>query len=372
MLRDIFFLITRDLKHLLRRREALLWTFVMPVIFFYFIGNISGGFGRMDAADPIAVSIAPDAGFLASEFTHRLEQRNFRVIEDPNYFRLIRIPSGFTDSVLAGKPVKLEYIRHGSGINSAYEETRIQRAVIGLSGDVIAMEAKGITPSRQAFADLARRPREISLAVSTAGKRKVAPIGFEQAVPGMLVMFAMLVMLNVGGVTILTERRLGILRRLASAPMSRAAVVAGKWGARVSLGMIQIIVAMATGTLIFRVHWGDHILSIFLVLAAYAGMIALFGLLLGNAASSDGQVIGLGVVLSNVLAALGGCWWPIDITPPWAQKLALVFPTGWAMDALHKLMNFGDSPVAVLPHIAAFLGVGLIAAWVLARKFRFE
>ena len=73
---------------------------------FYFIGNISGGFGRMDAADPIAVSIAPDAGFLASEFTHRLEQRNFRVIEDPNYFRLIRIPSGFTDSVLAGKPVK--------------------------------------------------------------------------------------------------------------------------------------------------------------------------------------------------------------------------------------------------------------------------
>ena len=116
--------------------------------------------------------------------------------------------------------MKLEYIRHGSGINATYEETRIQRAVIGLSGDVIAMEAKGITPSRAGFRGSGGRPREISLAVSSAGKRKVAPIGFEQAVPGMLVMFAMLVMLNVGGVTILTERRLGILRRLASAPMS--------------------------------------------------------------------------------------------------------------------------------------------------------
>jgi ABC-2 type transport system permease protein len=372
MLKDVFFLISRDLSHLLRRREALLWTFIMPMIFFYFIGSISGGFGRMDAADLIAVSISPDAGFLAGELTHRLEQRNFRVIDDENYFRLIRIPAGFTDSVLAGKPVKLDYIRHGSGIDSDYEETRIRRAVFGLSSDVIAIQAKGLTPSAQAFADLASGPHEIALIVSSAGKRKVAPIGFEQAVPGMLVMFTMLVLLNVGGVTILTERRLGILRRLASAPMSRGAVVAGKWGARVSLGLIQIVVAMITGTLLFRVHWGDHIVAIFLVLAAYAGMIALFGLLVGNAARSDGQVIGLGVVLSNVLAALGGCWWPIEITPPWAQKLALVFPTGWAMDALHKLMNFGDSPIAVLPHIAAFLGVGLIAAWVLARKFRFE
>lgn len=372
MLKDVWFLVTRDLNHLLRRREALLWTFVMPMIFFYFVGNISGGFGRMDAPDPIAVSTASDAGFLAGEFVHRLEQRNFRIIHDNAYFRLVHIPSGFTDSVLAGKPVKVDFVRHGSGINSDYEELRIRRAVFALMGDVNAIQAKGIQPSPEAFADLARAPREISLAVSSAGKRKVAPIGFEQAVPGMLVMFTMLVLLNVGGVTILTERRLGILRRLASAPMSRSAVVAGKWGARVSLGLVQIVVAMITGTLLFRVHWGEHLLAIFAVLAAYAGMIALFGLLLGNAASSDGQVIGLGVVVSNVMAALGGCWWPIEITPPWAQKLALVFPTGWAMDALHKLMNFGDSPVTVLPHIAAFLSVALIAAWVLARKFRFE
>jgi len=372
MMRDIFFLVSRDLTHLMRRREAILWTFVMPVIFFYFVGNISGGFGRMSDPDPIAVVAPPDAGFLAIELTQRLKDRNFRIIEDPNYFRLIRIPSGFTDSILAGKPVELSYVRHGSGINGDYEQARIRRAVFGLTGDVSTLQSRGLKPSPETFADLARGPREISLAVSSAGKRKLAPIGFEQAVPGMMVMFAMLVLLNVGGVTLLAERRLGILRRLASAPMSRSAVVAGKWGARVSLGFIQILVAMLTGTLLFKVHWGGHLLAVMAVLAAYASMIAVFGMLLGNTASSDGQVIGLGVVLSNVLAALGGCWWPIEITPPWAQKMALFFPTGWAMDALHKLMNFGDSPIAVLPHIAAFLAVGLVGAYVLARRFRFE
>jgi hypothetical protein len=24
-----------------------------------------------------------------------------------------------------------------------------------------------------------------------------------------------------------------------------------------------------------------------------------------------------------ILAALGGCWWPIEITPPWMQSLSL-------------------------------------------------
>jgi ABC-type multidrug transport system permease subunit len=153
--------------------------------------------------------------------------------------------------------------------------------------------------------------------------------------------------------------------------MSRGAVVLGKWGARVSLGFIQILCAMATGTILFKVHWGDHLGAVLLVLAANASLAAILGLLLGNSARNEGQVIGFGVIVSNVLAALGGCWWPIEITPPWSQKLALAFPTGWAMDALHKLMSFGDSPVAVLPHIAAFVTAILVAGYVLTRKFRF-
>ena len=135
---------------------------------------------------------------------------------------------------------------------------------------------------------------------------------------------------------------------------------------------MQIVFAMITGTVLFKVHWGEHLGAVVLVLASYAAMIAVFGMLLGNSARIEGQVVGMGVIVSNVLAALGGCWWPIEITPPWAQKLALGFPTGWAMDALHKLTSFGDSPAAVLPHVAAFLTVALAGGYVLSRTFRFE
>ena|SRR5437870_104387 len=145
----------------------------------------------------------------------------------------------------------------------------------------------------------------------------------------------------------------------------------GRAGRR-ALGFIQIVFAMITGTILFKVHWGDHLWAILLLLAAYASLAALLGLLLGNFSRSDGQVIGFGVIASNVMAALGGCWWPIEITPSWAQHLALLFPTGWAMDGLHKLMSFGDSPVAVIPHIVGFVMAAIIAGYVLTRGFRFE
>jgi ABC-2 type transport system permease protein len=372
MLRDAFFLIHRDLAYLLRRRETLLWTFVMPIVFFYFIGNVAGGFARMDEPDPISIVSPTDAGFLKDELVTRLEQRHYRVIQQENYFRELRIPANFTATVLAGQPAKIEFTRHGAGVNSDDDQIRLNRAVYTVLADVVALSSQGIKPTPEAFARLAKQPRSMTLDVTSAGKRRVPPIGFEQAVPGILVMFTLQVLLTVGGVSLSGERRAGILRRLASSPMSRAAVVLGKWGARVVLGFIQILFAMATGTILFKVHWGDHLGAILLLLASYAGFTAVLGLLLGNVARSEGQLIGIAVVSSNVMAALGGCWWPIEITPPFAQKLALVFPTGWAMDGLHKLMSFGDSPVAVLPHIAAFLGMTLIGGYILSRTFRFQ
>ncbi|HEV2690807.1 MAG TPA: ABC transporter permease [Bryobacteraceae bacterium] len=372
MLRDAFFLIYRDLAFLLRRRETLLWTFVMPIVFFYFIGNVAGGFSRMDEPDPIAIVSPPDAGFLKDELIKRLEQRHYKVIQQENYFRKLRIPANFTGAVLAGQQARVEFTRHGAGVNTDDDQLRINRAVYTVLGDVVALSSQGIKPTPEAFANLAKQPRTMTLDVSSAGKRRVPPIGFEQAVPGILVMFTLQVLLTVGGVSLSAERRAGILRRLASSPMSRGAVVLGKWGARVLLGFVQILFAMATGTILFKVHWGDHLGAILALLAAYAGFTAVLGLLLGNVARNEGQLIGIAVVSSNVMAALGGCWWPIEITPPFAQKLALVFPTGWAMDALHKLMSFGDSPAAILPHIAAFVALTVISGYVLARTFKFQ
>ena len=40
-----WFLARKDVAHFMRIRETLLWVFVMPILYFYFIGTVTGGFG---------------------------------------------------------------------------------------------------------------------------------------------------------------------------------------------------------------------------------------------------------------------------------------------------------------------------------------
>jgi len=379
MLRDAFFLARMDARFLLTRRETILWTFVMPVIFFYFIGAITGrNLGPGDSRDPIAVSVPADAGFLADQLIARLKAAQYRIArpktpeEFQGYRRRLEIPAGFTDSVLAGKPVNVKFSRTGEDMNADYDRVRLARAVYTVLADLIAVTSGGGAATPERFADLAKEPRTLTLEVKPAGKRLDPPTGFEQSVPGTMVMFTLLVLFTSGAVLLTIERNTGILRRLAWSPLSRGAVVLGKWGARMTVGVVQIAFAMLTGSVLFHVRWGANLPAVALVLLAYAALAAALGMLLGNLGRTEGQVIGFGVIVSNVVAALGGCWWPIEVTPLWAQKLSLFLPTGITMDALHKLVNFGDSAGAVIPHICVLAAAALAAGWILARSFRFQ
>jgi ABC-2 type transport system permease protein len=129
---------------------------------------------------------------------------------------------------------------------------------------------------------------------------------------------------------------------------------------------------MLLGSLLFRVDWGQSVPMVLAVLTAWAGLNASLALLLGSAVRTTAQAAGIGVLASLVLAALGGCWWPIEITPPWMQSLAATLPSGWTMDALHELVNFGFAPATAVPHAAALGVAALAVGWGAARIFRYQ
>ena len=91
MLRDAFFLARMDAAHLLRRRETILWTFVMPIVFFYFLGTIVGN-SYSPSKDNLAVSIQPDAGFLADQLLAKLAQRGYEVIRTQDTKEFLAFP----------------------------------------------------------------------------------------------------------------------------------------------------------------------------------------------------------------------------------------------------------------------------------------
>ena len=46
------------------------------------------------------------------------------------------------------------------------------------------------------------------------------------------------------------------------------------------------------------------------------------------------------IFIAVVLAALGGCWWPIEIVPEPFRIVALLTPSYWAMRGLQGVMYF--------------------------------
>ena len=379
MLRDAIFIASKDVKYMLKARETLFWVFVMPIVFFYFIGTITGGFvPGVARKENVALKADESAGFLVEQITRRLEENDYQIVrpetdeEFAEYTRQLVVPAGFTDSVLAGRPVTLQFTRSGEGLGYDYDQIRIQRATYTLLADLVVLGEMGDAATPENFAGLSEMPRALKLEVKPAGKRRHIPSGFEQAIPGIMVMFTLMVMATSGSVMLLSERREGLLRRLAYTPISRLGVVLGKWAGKLALGVVQIGFAMLAGTVLFKMNWGPDLAAVIAVMLVYGAMMAALGVVLGSVARTEGQAVAIGVIAANVLAALGGCWWPIEITPSWMQNLQLFLPTGWAMNALHKLISFAAGPASAAPHV---LGMAVATALLVAlsvKVFRFE
>jgi ABC-type Na+ efflux pump permease subunit len=375
-----------DLRHMLRQRETIAWAFIMPLVFFYFIGTVTGGaMGTATGSARVGLALlgSEGSGYLVDQVVARLEAENYAVQrfapgEDVSeWSRQLTVPlppegfASFTDAVLAGEQQVLRFDRRGEGPAVQLDTVRVARAVYAVLADLAVLQASG-EPGATGFDELAAMPRSLRLEVVPAGERQSVPSGFEQAVPGNLVLFVLLVLLTSGAVTLMTERREGVLRRLASSPIRRSSVVGGKWLARMALATIQAGWGMVAGAWLFGLDWGPWLPMVALVLVFWAGFVASLCIVLANVTRNESQAAGIGVFATMAMGGLGGCMWPIEITPDWMQTLGHALPSGWVMDAIHRLVSFGQSPMAVLPHVAALLGGALLLGWVATRTFRYQ
>ena len=379
MLRSIIFVGWQDVRFQLRDKSTLLWLLVMPPVFFFFIGTVIGGLGTGiggGQATPIAI-VAEDPGFVRDQINLRLVDNDFEPewLESLNASspaRTLKFDAGMSNRLVANEPVSAVFDTEADSLTRQFEEIRIQRALYTVLADIVVAEATAPPLSGEALATVNGAPRVWQLDVSPAGQRQEVPSGFDQAVPGMLVMFTLLVLLTSGATMLVQERTRGLLRRLASAPITRAEVIAGKWKGRMILAAIQVTVALLFGTFLFNMDWGPNLPALVVVLVAWAGFCASAGLWLGTVAQTEAQASGLGVLAACLLAALGGCWWPIEITPAWMQTVQKMIPTGWTMDALHKLVSFQAEPLTVVPNVLMLIVAAAVLGVLAARRFEYQ
>jgi len=366
-----------DLRLFLKHKSAYVWLFVVPLAFVYFMGFANRGAGKPYNRTPPVLVENLDTNFLSRIFLEELSSQNMWLLDPTNRetaARVIRIPADFTGRVLQQEQSKVQFLRRDAAdeADAALIEVRLVRALIAMNGHLLEAATATNSPGALTEAKLSAvmaRPDPVSLKAKFAG-RKPVPSGFNFSLPGNLVMYLMMNLLIFGGATIAAERRNGVIRRLMVHPVTRLELVMGKIYGLMLLGVVQIVFFLAVGKFLFHVNLGANLPGVTLTLLVFAWVAGSLGVLVGSLVSAHDRVSGICILASLLMAALGGCWWPLEIGPPMLKTIALCLPTGWALQALHQLISFGSGFGAVLLPLAVLAAFGAAANFLAARFFR--
>jgi ABC-2 type transport system permease protein len=159
-----------------------------------------------------------------------------------------------------------------------------------------------------------------------------------QSVAGMTVMMLMFGLMACS-VTLLQERDQGTLRRLLVSGAPRPALLLGKFLFCMVAGLLQLVILFTYGEILFGVGAFRDPVTLLVLSLTWAAAATSFGMLVAVWAKTQKQAEGLSVLLILVMAALGGCWFPIQIAelPWWAEVITHATLTHWAMSGLQGM-----------------------------------
>ncbi len=199
--------------------------------------------------------------------------------------------------------------------------------------------------------------------VDLAG-REIGAVGgfnaFDLQVPGFAVTFLLIGMLMGVSLALIDEHDWGTLERLRSASAPLWTTLTGMLLARFVVGFIQMAVLFAAGYAMFGISLGRTPAALMMPAAAISFAGAAFGLVVAGVGRTRDAVLPVGAIVIMTMAAIGGCWWPIDFEPVWMQQLALALPTTWAMRAFNDLMIRNLAASSALVPAAVNFGFGII------------
>ena len=389
----------KDLQILLQDRGSVFMLFLLPLLFIIVFSGALGAIGSSGQDTRIALVVVDlDGGKSGRTLLEKLDQAGGVRVELQEQAkamtrlnladipRVLIIPESFSRGIAASDPTTLRLIVHP---DADIEQTdAVRRVVEGVARDmsleiqlIEALEQmrdmqSGVSESADAFttdrmqkqarSQFERAQTEPLVAVKQkvpqAEGQKEEPLNASAfAVTGMTVLFVFL-MAQKTAESIYEEKKAGTFRRLLAAPMSKAALLAGKMLPNLITGIVQSAVIFAFGIFVLRligmtpVTLGVEPLATVLVIVLIALCSSAFGILIAALARTEAQIGGLSTLLLWGMGFLGGGIMPLFILEQFLGPLPKIVPHYWANHALTNLMTRGLGLADVTTDMAVLLG----------------
>lgn len=360
-----------DLKLMVRDKAFFFWALLFPLAFILIFGNLYQG-SKTDTKASLTV-LNRDHGRWGAYFIDKLRSPGveLKVVSavPETYLRMLVIPADFSLRIEKKAAQELQFKKDANADlkAGAMADTKIAQAVVKLLAELVLYGNRDL---KEFFA--ARSPFRDLVSVRTrlpAGTIAKVPSGFDHTIPGILVQFVMMMVLIYGGISIMEDRKKRVLARILYSSASPAELFGGKFLGRLLMGLLQSAILVAAGLLFFRLNLGNVWLSA-LNIVVFAAAMAALSIFVGSVLRKEEVIVGVSVLTANLFAALGGCWWPVEIVPPAFRAVGMVSPAWWAMDSFHQVIFFGKGLETIGPNLLVLLAFGAAFTLLALRFFK--
>lgn len=387
---------------LLRDRSTWLTLILLPLGLTFIMGT---AFGSSTTQPKVKLALADlDKTSLSSRFVSKLkEEKSFSskeygeteardLVKNSKVSGAIIIPAGYERALKRDTTAKIEVVNIAgdsngpalreivAGLTNRYNTDSFAAALtvkqLQNYGRLISGSADATWDEVFQTADKKWDPPPVEvvsreLKASEVRGKKTLAFGFRQASLGFAVMFLLFLLVQGAG-SILEERQKNTLPRLLTTPTGKYAILNGKIMGLFMSGVVQATILIAAGVFLFKVDWGREPLPLIVLMAVYILCGAALGVFIASLSRTNAQMQSIAPILIISMAMVGGCYWPVEITPPFMQTAAKLIPTGWVMQGLVDLVVRGQSWSSIVMPVTVLLGFTVVFLTLGVWRLKFE
>lgn len=186
-------------------------------------------------------------------------------------------------------------------------------------------------------------------------------------IPGIVGSLTLVLVVNLTAFAVVREREIGTLEQIMVTPIRPAEFILGKTLPFFLIGLFDVSLIAAVGTLWFRVPFQGSILVLFIGAILFLLCMLGVGLLISTVSATQQQALVTAFFFVMPAITFSGFGFPISTMPPWLQYLTYASPLRYFLVVLRGTYLKGVGLEILWPQMLAMgvLGVALLTAAVL-------
>lgn len=189
-------------------------------------------------------------------------------------------------------------------------------------------------------------------------------------VPGVIGSLMLVLVIMLTALAVVREREIGTLEQIMVTPIRPAEFILGKTLPFFLIGLFDVVLIGAVGTLWFQVPFRGHISVLLTGAVLYLLCMLGAGLLISTVSSTQQQAMVTAFFFIMPAITFSGFGFPISTMPPWLQYMTYASPLRYFLIVLRGTYLKGVGMDTLWPQMAAMAGLGMLLLMLAALRFR--